>query len=461
MKFFCPKMKRKKTTLKKRIFGGFGLSGKKFSSFKIAVILAIFLVAGIFLFGGKAQGLVFGKLMVKGNFYFNGGAYDLEKAAKYYKVASYVDGKASYPHYQLARIYFVKSDFKDALAEIDTALAVNPENKRAYYIRGLIDGYAGNLKASEEDFQKFIAWAPKEWAGYNDLAWVYYQEKEYQNAAAMGRKGLEVAPDNPWLLNGLGVSLTALGENDKGKIALDRAAELSKNMTAADWRKAYPGNDAQTAEWDLAQFKTDVTYNLQLAANPFSSGKGKFQAACSSTTGNYCSGTSCVSMTCDPDHPGLTGNDEFGVPYCGTACTNDCNCGTPETWTPALGGIPAGCVYPHVGRSFLSYVDVVDGVACHTGIALGAGTGSKCIVTQNSNCGNIRCILLDPCPANNSPTVSITSPSSGSTQNPSGTIFSINVQDADNDTLTVTASTLNCPAAVQPLLGRTATHKES
>ena len=176
-----------------------------------ALIIAIIFLAGIFLFGGR--GLVADRLLAKGNFFFNGGAYDLAKAAKYYNIAGFVDRKASYPHYQLARVYFMKTDFKSGLAEIDKALALNPENKRAYYIRGLIDGYSENWKAAEDDFQKFVAWAPKEWAGYNDLAWAYYQDKKYQEAAKAAQDGLAVAPNNAWLLNGLGVSLQALGKN--------------------------------------------------------------------------------------------------------------------------------------------------------------------------------------------------------------------------------------------------------
>ena len=82
-------------------------------------------------------------------------------------------------HYQLARIYFMKGDFNKALEEIDKELKAHPENLRSLYVRGLIFGYRGDFVAAEKDFNHFINWAPKEWAGYNDLAWVLDKQGKY------------------------------------------------------------------------------------------------------------------------------------------------------------------------------------------------------------------------------------------------------------------------------------------
>src|SRR3989338_315442 len=110
--------------------------------------------------------------MQTGNYYFNGGAYDLEKAEEAFKRALRADPKILWGHYQLARIYFVKGEKEKALKEINKELEANPANLRSLYVRGLINGYSGDLKNAEEDFRRFTLWAPKEWAGYNDLAWI-------------------------------------------------------------------------------------------------------------------------------------------------------------------------------------------------------------------------------------------------------------------------------------------------
>ena len=55
-------MKFSKINSKKRIFKRLKSGKKRSLSFKIAGILAIFLVAGVFLFGGKAQRLASSKI---------------------------------------------------------------------------------------------------------------------------------------------------------------------------------------------------------------------------------------------------------------------------------------------------------------------------------------------------------------------------------------------------------------
>src|SRR3989339_333051 len=51
-----------------------------------------------------------GFLFEIGNYYFNGGAYDLVKAQRAYQEAIKIDENYPGPHYQLARIYFLKAD---------------------------------------------------------------------------------------------------------------------------------------------------------------------------------------------------------------------------------------------------------------------------------------------------------------------------------------------------------------
>jgi len=414
-----------------------------------AFLLAVFLV-GTFFFGGKVRNMAYGKLMARGNHFFNGGEYNLDKAAKYYKVAGFVDRKASYPHYQLARVLFVKGEHQDALSEIDKALSLNPENKRAFYVRGLIDGYAGNFKAAVDDFQKFIAFAPKEWAGHNDLAWAYFQDGDFQNAADAARKGLEVKPGNPWLLNGLGVSLEALGKNDEAKAVLDEAAQIAQNLTPKDWKKAYPGNDAESAPWDLARFKGDVNFNLQLAADPFASAgkKGKFQAACGSTVQGMCNGTSCVQTTCDPDHlgdPTRVGMNENGIPYCSaTPCASDCDCGGGTYLPVEIPACAPGCSYN--GYSGLLVWQCVMGggnplAGCvGWGVFVGKWGGSppscgagQCCFVQVKDCNAYDAkytAVPTVCSVNNNPTVQAIRPE-GNELDPGSLIFEWSFSDPD------------------------------
>lgn len=202
-----------------------------------------------------------------GNYYFNGQKYDLKKAERAYRKAVATDNKILWGHYQLARIHFLKGDYGRALEEINKELAANPENLRALYVRGLIYGYraaSGDLVLAEADFKRFVKWAPKEWAGYNDLAWVLAKQDKYLEAKSEVLGALREIPDaknNPWIWNALGVSELNLGEYKDAEISFKKAKELAENLTIGDWRQAYPGNDPIQAESGLSAFRKAIDEN--------------------------------------------------------------------------------------------------------------------------------------------------------------------------------------------------------
>lgn len=182
-----------------------------------------------------------------GNYYFNGGAYDLTTAERAYKKAVSIEPKILWGHYQIARILFVYGKFDEALAEINKELEANPENLRSLYVRGLIYGYRvwpNDLLLAEADFRRFTLWAPSEWAGYNDLAWILSKEAKYQNAkdttlAALSRA--TYGEQNPWLWNAKGLAELNLGEYQAAKESFEKALPLAEGLSLDDWRKSYPG----------------------------------------------------------------------------------------------------------------------------------------------------------------------------------------------------------------------------
>ena len=199
-----------------------------------------------------------------GNYYYGGGAYDTEKAEWYFREALERDPKMQGPHYQLARIYFVRGDFYPAEVEINKEMELHPYFKRSHYVRGLIYGYSGRLTEAEEEFKAFLQWDPDSWAGNNDLAWIHFQQGEYAEARDAARTGLNIAPDNPWLLNSLGVALLNLGDKKGAREAFTQARARVASMTKADWGTAYPGNDPRIYEEGFVKMKASIEENLKL-----------------------------------------------------------------------------------------------------------------------------------------------------------------------------------------------------
>ncbi|MFA5998188.1 MAG: tetratricopeptide repeat protein [Candidatus Paceibacterota bacterium] len=199
-----------------------------------------------------------------GNYYFGGGAYNLEKAEYYLRQSLVIDPGVAGAHYQIARVHFIRGEFSTALDEINKEIELHPDFKRSYYVRGLIYGYNRQFKEAEADFKEFLRWKPESWAGNNDLAWIYFQEGKYAEARDAVRAGLKIAPDNPWLLNSLGVALLNTGDKEGAKNAFTRALAVLGSLSEADWGAAYPGNDPGVYAEGLSQMKASLETNLEL-----------------------------------------------------------------------------------------------------------------------------------------------------------------------------------------------------
>lgn len=194
--------------------------------------------------------------------------YDIPLAKRAFKEAVELDPKMLGGHYQLARVLFVEGEFDEALANIELELKHNPANLRALYVRGLIYAYNNQLAAAEEDFRRFVAWAPTEWAGHNDYAWVLAQEGKYAEAKTALEQAFKVAhgaETNPWLWNNLGVQELNLRNYAPAAAAFEKAKKLMAELPESDWRAAYPGNDPTQTQQGIDVFKNAIEQNLTRA----------------------------------------------------------------------------------------------------------------------------------------------------------------------------------------------------
>ena len=249
----------------RRNFGTADASLAHRTSNGVWVIIALILALGFMLSRDKLAQLSFST----GNYYFNVGGkgiYDMGRAEKYYRGALWLNPSVPDAWHQLARIDFLRGDFPAALEKINKQLAVHGDSLMAsYYIRGLIQGYAGNLEGAEADFVKFLAWDPQNWATHNDLAWIYFRKGEFAKAAEIARRGLETNSENPWLLNSLGVALINLEKKDEAHEVLARASRSAASLTEFDWHRAYPGNDPRDAAKGLEEIKRKIEFNIRMA----------------------------------------------------------------------------------------------------------------------------------------------------------------------------------------------------
>ncbi len=201
----------------------------------------------------------------RGLYYFNGKAYNLSVAEHAFEQAlAHAGGPYPYAHYELGRIYFIHGNFSSALAEMDMELGAYPDHAKAHYMKGLIYGYRKQYIQAEHEFIAFNAAVPRQWAGYNDLAWVYFSEGAYADSARAAQQGLAVVPGNPWLQNSYAVAELNLGKYKEAELYFTKSYDAFMAMSEEEWGRSYPGNDPAQYASGLEQIRTAVAHNLTL-----------------------------------------------------------------------------------------------------------------------------------------------------------------------------------------------------
>ena len=189
--------------------------------------------------------------------------YDVAWAESLFDRAYALNPKLLHLQHERARIAFLKGDFAIALARIDAELALQTTpSPDSYYIRGLIEGFAGEYDRAIVDYETYLRSDSKNWAAINDYAWVLLKANRPMDALIALDWGLIYFPQNPWLLNSKATALFELERLDRALVSAHDAAKWVDHVTEEQWLRAYPGNDPLIAEMGIAEFKSAVLDNM-------------------------------------------------------------------------------------------------------------------------------------------------------------------------------------------------------
>lgn len=127
---------------------------------------------------------------------------------------------------QRAVKHFRKSEFADAVKEIDALIRDEPQNPNHYRFRAEVLRVWGKLDRAKRDYLKMTQLAPNAPDAYNGLAEVLLQAGDFRGAHDAGQKAAALAP-NEWVaLYNLGMIEDRLGQSDAALQHLDQALAL-------------------------------------------------------------------------------------------------------------------------------------------------------------------------------------------------------------------------------------------
>lgn len=101
-------------------------------------------------------------------------------------------------HYSLGgNLFFQKGLYREAVAELEKAVALEPHFSPAYNLLGMSYANLNDLESAEKNFLKVIALSPGWDQGYLNLALLYQRKGDLQKAFPLLQKALSLNPDHP------------------------------------------------------------------------------------------------------------------------------------------------------------------------------------------------------------------------------------------------------------------------
>jgi adenylate cyclase len=141
-----------------------------------------------------------------------------------------LDGNDAEARSWLGQTWFMFGDHKNALAETERALGLNPNLTVAHEGLGIALIYSGRAKEGLAALQRYLRLDPRDpilALGLLQIAVGHYFCQEYETALEAAERVIRSYPDFPLSYRWLAATLGQLGRNDEAKAALDKGIAVA------------------------------------------------------------------------------------------------------------------------------------------------------------------------------------------------------------------------------------------
>jgi len=137
--------------------------------------------------------------------------------------------KEAQDYLQRGRNYLIEKKYQDAIAQIQKALAINPQDAFGYVSLGEAYGALGDNKKAIEYFRKAMDIIPNYLEAYAALGYVYISSGQQQEAVAVFQKATEINPKYAEGYRGLGYIYSRLGQYEPAIAQYQKALKIDPN----------------------------------------------------------------------------------------------------------------------------------------------------------------------------------------------------------------------------------------
>ena len=153
--------------------------------------------------------------------------YDWRDDPTLFAITSRNSPDSAKAHYNFGVALQNKGALAEAVAEYQEALTIASWTEGAAFGMGVISEKSGHIAAAVRWYQQALDIAPDYDEAHTNLCHVLFNTEQFAAAAAACRAGLRYKPADANLLKGLGASLVALGDTEKGIELLRRSLALN------------------------------------------------------------------------------------------------------------------------------------------------------------------------------------------------------------------------------------------
>ncbi|MGN6790212.1 MAG: XrtA/PEP-CTERM system TPR-repeat protein PrsT [Rhodanobacteraceae bacterium] len=196
-----------------------------------------------------------------------------KEARAQYDEAIRIDPKNAAAQMSLGSLDSVEGHYKDAEGHYGDVLRQDPHNAAAMVALGKLAMLQGNNAEAIKQFRQAIAAQPKSPAAYVELVLVYSQNGQFDDAAGVARQVADALPDNPAALNAFGAAELNAGRHADALPPLEKAVKLAPDVPLYQINLARAqilNKDAKAAQANLeAVIKADPAQTQAVALLAF------------------------------------------------------------------------------------------------------------------------------------------------------------------------------------------------
>lgn len=147
-------------------------------------------------------------------------------------------------HLQVGRQHLLNGEYNEAIAELSTAVSLDPKLSEAHNLLGVAYNQKGFADRAKQSFEHAVKNDPKDAETLNNLGFALYKNGNYRAAVDRLKRAAKIAPNDERILNNLGLALCRLGKFDDAYQSFSRAnGPLAGNLNIAKMLERFGRED--------------------------------------------------------------------------------------------------------------------------------------------------------------------------------------------------------------------------